>query len=154
MGARRRALRQTVRVHNITKFEICLKRQVGILSVKIQYFCPAKRPHDWVKEMNFIEALRESVDEALSYLGEEAKQAVYCHLDQKYGLTRLEIPYRIEEFSEALELLFGTAAKILQTLIMKALFKKIRQPIQLLGNPKNLDFNSYIQSTRVTNLCL
>jgi len=108
----------------------------------------------WVKEMNFIEALRESVDEALSYLGEEAKQVVYCHLDQKYGLTRLEIPYRIEEFSEALELLFGTAAKILQTLIMKALFKKIRQPIQLLGNPKNLDFNSYIQSTRVTNLCL
>jgi hypothetical protein len=31
----------------------------------------------WVKEMNFIEALRESVDEALSYLGEEAKQVVY-----------------------------------------------------------------------------
>lgn len=113
-----------------------------------------QRADDWVKEMNFIEALRESVDEALSYLGEEAKQVVYCHLDQKYGLTRLEIPYRIEEFSEALELLFGTAAKILQTLMMKALFKKIRQPIQLLGNPKNLDFNSYIQSTRVTNLCL
>jgi hypothetical protein len=139
-------------VHNITKFDICLKRQFGILTVKIQYFCSAKRP-DVGEKMNFIEALSESVDEALSYLGEEAKQVVYCHLEQKYGLTRLEIPYRIEEFSEALELLFGTAAKILQTLMMKALFKRIRKPIQLLGNPNNLDFNSYIQSTRVTNLC-
>jgi hypothetical protein len=106
-----------------------------------------------MKKMNFIEALRESVDEALSYLGEEAKQVVYCHLDHKYGLTQREIPYRIEEFSEAIEHVFGTAAKILQTLIMKAMFKKIRQPIRLLGNPKNLDFKTYIQSTRITNLC-
>jgi hypothetical protein len=106
-----------------------------------------------VKEMIFIEALRDSVDEALSYLGEESKQVVFCHLDRKYGLTRLEIPYRIEEFSEAMERVFGNAAKILQALIMKALFKKIRQPIQLLGSANNLDFNSYIQSTRVTNLC-
>jgi len=103
--------------------------------------------------MNFIEALREAVDDALSLLGEEAKQAIYCHLNRKYGLTRHEIPYRIEEFSEALEILFGTAAKILQTLIMKELYKKIKKTIQIFANPTILEFNSYIESTRVANLC-
>lgn len=53
----------------------------------------------------------------LSYLGEEAKEVVYRHLERRYGLTRLEIPYRIAEFSEAIERVFGSAAKILQTLI-------------------------------------
>jgi len=104
--------------------------------------------------MSFIEALKEAVDEALSLLGEEAKQAVYCHLNRKHGLTRHEIPYRIEEFSEALEILFGTAAKILQALIMKELYKKIKKPIQILGNSTNLDFNSYIESARIANLCV
>jgi hypothetical protein len=101
--------------------------------------------------MNFIEALRESVDDALSVLGEEAKQAIYCYL-RKCGLTQHEIPYRIDEFSEALEALFGTAAKIIQTLIMKELYKRIKKPIEILGNSTNLSFKSYIESTRVANL--
>lgn len=103
--------------------------------------------------MTFIESLREAIDDTLSLLGEEAKQTVYNHIQRKYGITRHEIPYRIEEFSEALETLFGTAAKILQILIMKELYKKIRKPVQILANPTNLEFNSYIEATRVANLC-
>ena len=102
--------------------------------------------------MIFIEALRESVDDALSVLGEEAKQAIYSHLRKKYGLTQHEIPYRIDEFSEAIEILFGTAAKIIQTLIMKELYQRIKKPIQILGNSTNLKFGSYIESARVANL--
>jgi len=102
--------------------------------------------------MNFIEALMESVDEALSVLGEESKQTVYLHLEKKHNLRKQDIPYKIEEFSEALELLFGNAAKIVQVLIMKSLFKKIKQPIALLATSKTLDFNDYIQSTRIVNL--
>ena len=116
--------------------------------------CVAVKTVSWWKELIFIEDLREAIDEALSLLGEAAKQAVYCHLNRKYGLTQQEIPYRIEEFSEALESLFGTAAQLLQTLIMKELYKKIKKSIRILGNSTNLDFNSYIESTRVANLCV
>jgi hypothetical protein len=103
--------------------------------------------------MNFIQALQEAIDEALSTLGEEGKQAVYHHLERKYNLPKEEIPYRIERFSEVLETLFGTAAKILQTLIMKYLFKRIRQPIKIIGKQESFNFNSYIQSARIANIC-
>jgi len=104
-------------------------------------------------EMNFIHALQESVDEALSTLGEEGKQAVYNYLEKNHNLPKEEIPYRIEKFSEALETLFGTASKILQTLIMRYLFKRIRQPIKIVGKQESFDFNNYIQSARITNIC-
>ena len=103
--------------------------------------------------MNFIEALQESIDEALSVLGKESKQTIYHYLETNYGLTKHEIPYRIDEFSKAIELVFGTAAQMLQTLIMKNLFKKIDQPIKLLGDPENFNFNTYIASTRIANIC-
>jgi hypothetical protein len=89
----------------------------------------------------------------LSTLGEEGKQAVYRHLERKHDLSREEIPYRIEAFSEALETLFGTASKILQALIMKYMFKRIRHPIKLVGKQEDFDFNTSIQSARIANIC-
>jgi hypothetical protein len=106
-----------------------------------------------VNKMNFIEVLQNAVDEALSTLGEEGKQAVYNHLERKYNLPKEEIPYRIDAFSEALETLFGTASKILQALIMKHMFKRIRQPIKLVGKQESFDFNNYIESARIANIC-
>lgn len=103
-------------------------------------------------KMNFIDALRESVDEALSILGTESKQVVYDYLENNYSLHRASIPHRIDEFSKAIELLFGTAAIIIQTQIMKSLFKRINEPINMVGKPNELDFTRYIQSARVANV--
>ncbi len=103
--------------------------------------------------MNFIQALQEAIDEALSTLGEEGKQTVYLYLEKNYNLPKEEIPYRTEKFSDALETLFGTASKILQTLIMKYLFKRIRQPIKIIGKQEGFNFNNYIQSARIANIC-
>ncbi|MDG6223005.1 MAG: hypothetical protein QCH99_07090 [Candidatus Bathyarchaeota archaeon] len=103
--------------------------------------------------MDFVEALADSVDEALSVLGDQAKQVVYLYLENIHGLKKNDIPYQIDQFSNGLELLFGSAAAIIQSLIMKSLFRKIKKPIKLVGKPDSLEFNDYIQSTRIANLC-
>ncbi len=67
----------------------------------------------------------ESVDEAFSSLGEKAKQAIYLHLQTKFALSKKDFPERINDFSNALEQIFGVAARQLEILIMKRLHEKI-----------------------------
>jgi len=55
----------------------------------------------------FDELLLEAIDEALSSLGESAKQSIYFHLQDKFKISREEIPKHIKEFAEGLEKIFG-----------------------------------------------
>ena len=48
---------------------------------------------------NFEELLLGAIDEALASLGDSAKQAVYFHLENKFKITKNEIPERIEDFA-------------------------------------------------------
>ncbi|GAH09178.1 unnamed protein product, partial [marine sediment metagenome] len=57
--------------------------------------------------MGFEEVLLEAIDEGLSMLGESGKQAIYLHLGKSLKMNRQDIPYRIEEFADAIEKLFG-----------------------------------------------
>ena len=67
----------------------------------------------------------EAVDEAFSTLGESVKVSIYFHLEHKFIIPKQDIPYRIDEFSDVLERIFGNAAKHLEILIIKKLHKKI-----------------------------
>ena len=69
--------------------------------------------------------LLEAVDEAFSTLGESVKASIYFHLEHKFIIPKQDIPYRIDDFSDALERIFGVAAKHLEILIMKKLHEKI-----------------------------
>jgi hypothetical protein len=71
--------------------------------------------------------LLDAVDEALSAIGEPPKKAIYCHLEQEFGIKRKEIPKRQAEFSNALEKIFGLGAKHIEIMIMKTLHKKNKQ---------------------------
>jgi hypothetical protein len=62
-----------------------------------------------------------AIDEALSSLGESVKTSIYFHLEKAYGIRRCEIPLRINDFSKALERIFGIGAKHLEILFMKHL---------------------------------
>ncbi len=62
--------------------------------------------------MDFEELLMEAIDEGLSLLGESAKQAVYFYLEKTFKMNRLDIPYKIEEFTDEVEKIFGSGAKI------------------------------------------
>ncbi len=55
----------------------------------------------------FEHVLLETLDEALSTLGENVKKTVYFHLQQKFLIAKQEIPYKIDDFSDALEQIFG-----------------------------------------------
>jgi hypothetical protein len=69
--------------------------------------------------------LLETLDEALSTLGENVKKTIYFHLQQNFLIGKKEIPHKIVEFSDALEQIFGLGAKSLQILIMARLQRKI-----------------------------
>ena len=73
----------------------------------------------------FDAVLLEAIDDAFSTLGENVKTSLYFHLEHKLIIPKQDIPYRIDDFSDALELIFGVAAKRLEILIMKKLHEKI-----------------------------
>jgi hypothetical protein len=69
--------------------------------------------------------LLESIDEALSSLGESSKTAIYVRLETKYNIKKQEIPNRIEDFSEAFKKLC-LSARYLEIMSMQELYAKLR----------------------------
>ena len=103
------------------------------------------------KTISFEEVLLESIDEALSLLGESAKQAIHFHLEKVFNINWLNIPYRIEDFAQALEKIFGEGAKILEIQIMKLLFKKVGCNFKQYPKQKNLTFTEYLAAVKLEN---
>lgn len=101
------------------------------------------------KTMDFEELLREAIDEGLSLLGESAKQVVYFHLEKTFKMNKLDIPYRIEEFINVIDWIFGTGAKILEIQILKCLFKKGGGTIEHYPEQKNLEFAEYVEAFKL-----
>jgi len=99
--------------------------------------------------MNFEELLLEAIDEGLALLGDSSKQAFYYHLEETFNINRQDIPYKIDEFTDAIEKIFGTGAKILEINIMKCLFKKVGYTFKHYQNPPNLEFTEYIAAVRL-----
>jgi hypothetical protein len=78
-----------------------------------------------VFEREFKALLFESIDEALSSLGDSIKQATNLYLEQSFGIRKDEIPYRISAFAQALENIFGAGGDLVESLILKKLYEKI-----------------------------
>jgi hypothetical protein len=78
----------------------------------------------------FNKLFLEAVDDALSSLGDSAKQSIYFHLESKFKIPRNEIPYRFQDFAAGLEKIFGVGARFLEILIMKKLYEKTGKPIE------------------------
>jgi hypothetical protein len=98
--------------------------------------------------MNFENALLESIDEGLSLLGESPKQAVYYHLEKNFNMRRQDIPRKIDEFTEAIEKIFGAGAKIIEIQIMKCLFKKVGHNFRYYPKQISLAFTDYIAAVK------
>jgi len=74
---------------------------------------------------SFEQLLLESVDEAFTSLGDRSKGEIYEYLELELGIEREKIPDYLEELSDALELIFGRGAMLLEILIMKNLHAKV-----------------------------
>ena len=97
-------------------------------------------------EFNLI--MLEAVDEALSFLGESAKRAIYYHLEEKFKIRREEIPIKIDDFVEAIEEIFGMGAKIIEMQIMKSLYKRVGHNFKYVPKEKDLLFTAYMKAVR------
>ncbi|MGB9676566.1 MAG: hypothetical protein ACPL0C_05200 [Candidatus Bathyarchaeales archaeon] len=99
------------------------------------------------RRRDFDDVLMESIDETLTSLGESVKQSIYYHLEDKFQISKKEIPKRIEDFANGIEKIFGLGAHFIEILIMKKLYEKIG--IQLEWNEdKELIFTNYVEAAR------
>jgi hypothetical protein len=76
-------------------------------------------------ELAFNKILLEAIDDALSSLSESVKESIYYHLERIFNIKKYEIPHRIDDFSDALERIFGLGARPLEIMFMKHLHNRI-----------------------------
>jgi len=99
----------------------------------------------------FGQILLEAIDQALSSLGENAKESVYFHMERKSKITRQEIPNRIDDFSDSLERIFGLGARHLEIMFMKNLHAKVKT-VYKMDTPTwvvpELTFNEYVRNVK------
>lgn len=95
----------------------------------------------------FDRILLGAVDDALTLLGDSAKQSIYFHLEDKFGIKKNEIPHRLEDFEAGLEKIFGIGAGFLEIMIMKNLYSKIEQPLEW-DESKEVVFVDYVAAAK------
>ena len=69
----------------------------------------------------FDDALLKAVDFTFNSLGRSCRQALYFHLKKTFHVGRGEIPEKVEEFDNALKLIFKDGAIFLERLILDEL---------------------------------
>ena len=99
--------------------------------------------------MNFEKLLLEAIDEGFSTLGESSKVAIYFQLEKNFKIKKQEIPHRIEEFTNAIERIFGNGAQLVEIRIMKSLFTRVGCNFKSYQSPANLDFTEYIAAIKL-----
>ncbi len=103
-------------------------------------------------EKVFGALLLEAIDQAFSTLGQNVKFSIFFHLENKFSLPKQDIPDRVEDFSNAVEKIFGKGSAPLEILIMKFLNEKIRVNYEWVG-PKwlvpDLTLEKYLKMARL-----
>jgi len=77
-----------------------------------------------VRSQPFEQLLLECIDEGLSVLGNEPRQALYQYLLTICSLPREEIPGRVVDFAAGLRKSLGGASKVIERIILRKLFQK------------------------------
>jgi hypothetical protein len=69
----------------------------------------------------FNDALLKAVDFAFDLLGKSCHHALYFHLEKTFRVSREEIPNKVEEFDNAIKLIFKDGAVYLEKIILEKL---------------------------------
>jgi hypothetical protein len=77
------------------------------------------------KEDKFKVAVIEATDEVFSSLSNLDKEEVYFYLENAFKINKQEIPFRMKDFADAIEQIFGIGAKLIEIRIIEALHKRI-----------------------------
>ena len=87
---------------------------------------------------NFEMGVTEAIDDILLSFGNIVKQAIYRHLENSYGIKKEEIPFKIEDFANAIEQTFGSVAKLIEIKIIERLHAKYKDFLYI---PKKGELN-------------
>jgi hypothetical protein len=98
-------------------------------------------------EEKFNAAIIEAVEESLSLLSIPVKDSAYLHLEKTFKIKKQEIPSRIEDFTDAIEQMFGVGAKLIQIRIIEGLHKRIHG-FMFFPKMGDVDFKEYVVSLR------
>jgi signal peptidase I len=98
-------------------------------------------------EKVFNRVLLESIDEALSLLGNASKATLYAYLEREFTIKKKEIPARLDDFSFALERNLGKGAANLNLLLVENFKKKISYFCHV--DHKSSDFQEYVNKAKV-----
>lgn len=75
---------------------------------------------------DFRAIVLQASDEGLSALGESARDALYYHIERTHNIRREDIPEKVSAFHEALRVLLGEGARVVEKLIAKSLYSRLR----------------------------
>ena len=89
----------------------------------------------------FSQILLECIDDGLSVLGNEPREAAYQFLRTICSLPREEIPDRVPEFAADLKKALGGASRVIERVILRKLFEKTGSSFR---EVPDADFNDYI----------
>lgn len=101
---------------------------------------------DLQRNSDFKKLLLEAIDEGLSSLGDSSKQTFYSYLEKTFSIEKQDIPNKIEEFTNAIEKIFGHGAKILEIQMMIHLHEKVGNDFQYYPEKNELLFTEYIEA--------
>ena len=101
-----------------------------------------------MRSRHFDMLLQEAVDEGLSSLGNSSKQVLYFYLEKTFKINKSDIPHKIEEFTDAIEKIFGLGAKFLEILIMKRLYEKVGEVLEFGQDWEGLVVTEYIAAIK------
>jgi len=93
----------------------------------------------------FNQVLLDCVDDGLSVLGNEPKEAVYQYLATIHSLDREQIPDKVDEFSTGLRKALGGASRVIERLILKKLFQRVGSTFR---ETADLEFTDYVMDAK------
>jgi hypothetical protein len=99
----------------------------------------------------FKELFTETVDQELTFLGDPVKKAVYNYLKKTFKINKDDIPLKIDQFTEAIEEIFGASAALLEIRIMKRFHEKASHDIDYFSEDNDLLFTQYMKAARLSN---
>jgi hypothetical protein len=97
------------------------------------------------RPQSFNQILLDCVDEGLSVLGNEPRQAVYQYLATIQSLDREQVPDKVDEFSAGLKKALGGASRVIERLILKKLFQKVGFTFR---ETADLEFADYVREAK------
>ncbi|MGB9024301.1 MAG: hypothetical protein WCC94_12830 [Candidatus Bathyarchaeia archaeon] len=104
-----------------------------------------------IESSGLKEVLLHAIDDGLAVPGEIVRTAIYDRIERSYQLRREEIPEKLETFHRGLQELLGAAAKVMEKLIAKNLYRRLGLSFVEHANWNIVDYVNHAKKARVSD---